>query len=280
MSMDDNEEENQGMPEESGSDAPSSAPPAGGGGNPLMMGIVVGVIIGVIVGVVVGMLMAPEDLSDKVKDLEEDINSLQADVNALETDLETAETNLTDTQTALGLAEAQITAIQGELTATLDELQITSDALNQSIEDYETATAALEEAMEHLMHAEEIAILAQPHEIHLQSMLLDFSCGNCHATDPEGEVVLQGNDLYFVGELGEVNFMTDVNIGDSCVECHSVFSTKDMDPSYENQECTQSNCHPNIDDDHNVDYVVNTELAEENCLLCHGGNAWYQSTED
>jgi gas vesicle protein len=280
MTMDENEEETQGMPEGSDSDAPMSEPAAEGGGNPLMMGIVVGVIIGVIIGAVVGMLMAPEDTSDKVDDLEEDIKALQEDMDALQVDLDTAETELNNTQTALGLAEAQIVTIQDELTTTLDELQISNDALNQSIMDFANATAALDEVMSQLTRSEEVAVLAQPHEIHLSSRFLDFGCGNCHDTDPEGEVVLHGKDLYFVGELGSTDFRTDVNIEESCVECHSVFSTKDMQPSYEDDDCTTDNCHPDVEDDHSSDYVVVAEITKDDCLLCHGGNAWYQSTED
>jgi gas vesicle protein len=277
--MDENDDENQGMPGGSGSDAPSSPPAAGGGGNPLMM-IVVGVVVGVIIGVVIGMVMAPEDMSDKVNDLEDDVKDLQADVSGLEADLATAETNLTDTQAALGLAEAQITAIQGELMATLAELVIANDDLNQSIADYEAATAALDEAMAKLTRSEEVAILAQPHELHLSSRFLDLSCGNCHATDAEGEVVLHGNDLYFVGELSNTNFRTVIDNEESCAECHTVFSTKDMQPSYADEDCTTDLCHPNWDDDHTSDYIVDAEITKDDCLLCHGGNAWYQSTED
>ena len=281
--MDEIEEETQGMKEESGMDPSSeeptsrssgmSGPTSDGAGNQLMMGIVVGVILGVVIGVVIGLLMAPEDMSEQINDLEDDMDALQDAVDALVIELN-------DTETALGLAEAQIIIVQEELTSTLDMLSATTDELELLKIEFNETTLALEEALGKLTKIENIAVLAQPHEIHLNSKYLNFDCTNCHVTNPVGEVVIHNDDLYFVGELDTWTIRNSVDTEESCTECHTVFPTDNMDESYKDEDCAQSICHDDWEDDHDVDYINPDVFTIDDCLLCHGGNAWYQSTED
>lgn len=102
------------------------------------------------------------------------------------------------------------------------------------------------------------------HTLHLTSRLLNFECTSCHLN----------TDLT---EKSAASLKRQVEI-EVCTTCHSPFSTKEMDPSFAKMDCTLSACHGDWKENmRDVELLRLEEITKEDCLLCHGGQAWYQS---
>lgn len=103
------------------------------------------------------------------------------------------------------------------------------------------------------------------HTLHLTSKLLNFECTTCH----------QSTD-WIEKSAASLRKQVDVEL---CTSCHSGLPTEEIDhqPLVE-MDCTLSLCHGDWEEKKKeVKLVKLEEITKEDCLLCHGGQAWYPS---
>jgi hypothetical protein len=103
------------------------------------------------------------------------------------------------------------------------------------------------------------------HTLHLTSKLLILECTTCH----------QNVDLT---ERSAASLRKQVEV-ELCRNCHSALPTEEIDHQpLAKMDCTLSACHGDWQEKmKDIKTVKLAEIAKEDCLLCHGGQAWYQS---
>ncbi|MFQ6001536.1 MAG: cytochrome c3 family protein [Anaerolineae bacterium] len=102
--------------------------------------------------------------------------------------------------------------------------------------------------------------VAPPHVVHLTSPFLSITCTDCHSSIDLRE-----------GSAAGLRRQVDVDL---CAQCHSPFP-ETMDISFKDTDCTT--CHGDWQERMDSPLVDESAVTSEDCLLCHGGQPWYES---